>query len=81
MVTTFLGLRLFLSLAAAGWDGYGKHVERSIELTGLLKQQLLARGWAILNDSPAAVLCIQPPPRFGDARSIAEKICLLVAPG
>ncbi len=70
----FLGLRLFLSLAVAGWDGYAKHVERSIELTGLLKQQLLARGWAILNDSPVAVLCIQPPPSFRDARSIAEKI-------
>ena len=26
----FLGLRLFLSLAVAGWDGYGKHMERSI---------------------------------------------------
>ena len=70
----FLGLRLFLSLAAAGWTGYAKHVERSIELTALLKQQLLDRGWAILNDSPVAVLCIQPPPSFGDARSIAEKI-------
>ena len=29
----FLGLLLFLSLAAAGWVGYRKHVERSIELT------------------------------------------------
>ena len=28
----FLGLRLFLSLAAAGWQGYGEHVERSIAL-------------------------------------------------
>ena len=70
----FLGLRLFLSLAVAGWDGYAKHLERSIELTELLKEQLLARGWAILNDSPVAVLCIQPPYRFGDARLIVEKI-------
>src|SRR6202043_3996263 len=28
----FLGLRLFLSLAAAGWDGLGAHVERSVEV-------------------------------------------------
>ena len=40
----FLGLRLFLSLAAAGWDGYGKHVERSIELTELLKQRASRAG-------------------------------------
>ena len=26
----FLGLRLFLSLAAAGWRGYGEHVELSL---------------------------------------------------
>jgi glutamate/tyrosine decarboxylase-like PLP-dependent enzyme len=70
----FLGLRLFLSLAAAGWTGYGEHVERSIQLTELLKEELLARGWAILNDSPVAVLCILPPARFGDARSIVGKI-------
>jgi glutamate/tyrosine decarboxylase-like PLP-dependent enzyme len=40
----FLGLLLFLSLAAAGWVGYRKHVERSIELTELLKQQLFRAG-------------------------------------
>jgi glutamate/tyrosine decarboxylase-like PLP-dependent enzyme len=70
----FVGLRLFLSLAVAGWDGYGKHVERSVYLAELLKRQLLARGWSILNDSPVAVLCVQPPPRFGDARSIVDNI-------
>jgi len=26
----FVGLRLFLALGAAGWDGYGDHVERTI---------------------------------------------------
>ncbi|HEX4209646.1 MAG TPA: pyridoxal-dependent decarboxylase, partial [Candidatus Binataceae bacterium] len=43
----FLGLRLFLSLAAAGWTGYGKHVERSIELSKLLEHELIHRGWLI----------------------------------
>ena len=70
----FLGLRLFLSLAAAGWAGYGKHVERSIELAELLKEQLAARGFAIANASPLAVLCIVPPPGYGDPRSIARRI-------
>jgi aromatic-L-amino-acid/L-tryptophan decarboxylase len=70
----FLGLRLFLSLAAAGWVGYGKHVERSIELIGLLKEKLLARSWRIANDSSLAVLCIEPPPEFGDVRSIVSRV-------
>jgi glutamate/tyrosine decarboxylase-like PLP-dependent enzyme len=70
----FLGLRLFLSLAAAGWVGYARHVERSIALTELLKEKLVAQGWAILNDSPVGVLCIQPPQRFANARTIVERI-------
>jgi glutamate/tyrosine decarboxylase-like PLP-dependent enzyme len=70
----FLGLRLFLSLAAAGWTGYGEHVERAVELTGLLKEKLMAQGWSIVNDSQLAVLCINPPPRFGQVRSIVGKV-------
>jgi glutamate/tyrosine decarboxylase-like PLP-dependent enzyme len=70
----FLGLRLFLSLAAAGWSGYGEHVERSIELIDLLKEKLVARGWLIANESSLAVLCIEPPPGFGDVRSIVGRI-------
>src|SRR5262249_47936868 len=68
----FLGLRLFLSLAVAGWRGYGEHVERSVELARLLKEKLLANGWRIANGSPVAVLCIEPPPRFGPAQSMVH---------
>jgi glutamate/tyrosine decarboxylase-like PLP-dependent enzyme len=70
----FLGLRLFLSLAVAGWRGYGDLVERSVELARLLKEKLLANDWRIANGSPVAVLCIEPPPRFGDARSIVNHV-------
>jgi len=70
----FLGLRMFLSLAAAGWSGYAEHVERSIELTELLEDKLVARGWSIANSSPLAVLCIKPPPDFGDVRSIVARV-------
>jgi glutamate/tyrosine decarboxylase-like PLP-dependent enzyme len=70
----FLGLRLFLSLAAAGWTGYARHIERSIELIGLLKEKLLARGWTIANDPLLAVLCTEPPPRHGDVRSIVSQV-------
>jgi len=45
MVETLLGLRLFLSLAAAGWDGYGQHVERSVELMACSGDELAAKGW------------------------------------
>lgn len=70
----FLGLRMFLSLAAAGWRGYGEHVERSIELTELLKVELARQGWSIANSSPLAVLCVKPPEGFRDVRSIVDRV-------
>ncbi len=57
----FLGLRLFLSLAAAGWGGYARHVEGAIELAALLKAEMGKRGWAVANASPLAVVCLVPP--------------------
>ena len=70
----FIGLRLFLSLAAAGWTGYAEHVQRAVELTEVLKEKLTARGWSIANKSPLAVLCIKPPPGFEPVRSLAASV-------
>lgn len=57
----FAGLRLFLSLAAGGWDGYAAHVEHSLALADLLKHQLTRHGWAVVNQSPVGVVCFIPP--------------------
>jgi glutamate/tyrosine decarboxylase-like PLP-dependent enzyme len=70
----FLGLRLFLSLATAGWAGHAEHVRRSIRLTALLGAELAARGWRIENDSPVAVLCVTPPGGAGDVRRIVARV-------
>jgi glutamate/tyrosine decarboxylase-like PLP-dependent enzyme len=70
----FLGLRLFLSLAAAGWTGYARHVERAIGLIALLGERLSAKGWSIVNRSPLAVLCVEPPPGSGDAAAIVGRV-------
>jgi glutamate/tyrosine decarboxylase-like PLP-dependent enzyme len=70
----FLGLRLFLSLAAAGWAGYAQHVEHSITLAALLGDKLLARGWRVVNDSPVAVLCIEPPLGSRDVPAIVDHV-------
>jgi glutamate/tyrosine decarboxylase-like PLP-dependent enzyme len=70
----FLGLRLFLSLAAAGWSGHGDHVEHSVELTASLARALRSAGWTIVNDSSLAVLCIQPPSGSPDVGSIVSRV-------
>jgi glutamate/tyrosine decarboxylase-like PLP-dependent enzyme len=66
----FLGLRLFLSLATAGWAGYGEHVEGMLAMAELLKLELKRVGWRIVNDSPLGVVCCVPP----DFRALLEPI-------
>jgi hypothetical protein len=70
----FLGLRLFPSLAAAGWAGYSAHVERAVALTALLADQLRSRGWTIANASPVAVLCFPPPSGSASVADNANRI-------
>lgn len=70
----FLGLRLFLSLGAAGWEGYAQHVTRSIELSAVIGRELTTRGWSVINDSPLAVLCLKPPRGSSEVRSIVARI-------
>lgn len=70
----FLGLRLFLSLAVAGWHGYALHIERSVRLAAMLKAELQAYGWKIVNGSPLAVVCAEPPPGSSSPRVIVRRV-------
>jgi glutamate/tyrosine decarboxylase-like PLP-dependent enzyme len=70
----FVGLRLFLALTAAGWEGLGAHVERGVEVIERIKEGLLASGWRVANDSPLAVLDVIPPAGFGDVRTLVRRV-------
>jgi glutamate/tyrosine decarboxylase-like PLP-dependent enzyme len=70
----FVGLRLFLALTAAGWEGLGAHVERGVEVIERVKEGLLASGWTIANDSPLAVLDAIPPAGLGDVRALVRRV-------
>jgi glutamate/tyrosine decarboxylase-like PLP-dependent enzyme len=70
----FLGLRLFLALAAAGWDGLGTHVERSALVVDRIKERLVGLGWTVANDSPLAVLDVVPPAELGDVRQLVRRV-------
>jgi glutamate/tyrosine decarboxylase-like PLP-dependent enzyme len=70
----FLGLRLFLALATAGWEGLAAHVERGADVIERVKSGLLAAGWKIANDSPLAVLDAIPPAHLGDVRTLVRKV-------
>jgi glutamate/tyrosine decarboxylase-like PLP-dependent enzyme len=70
----FLGLRLFIALAAAGWEGLGAHVERAVEVVHQIKARLVESGWTIANDSGLAVLDAIPPPALGDVRALVRRV-------
>jgi glutamate/tyrosine decarboxylase-like PLP-dependent enzyme len=70
----FMGLRLFLSLAAAGWPGYGAHVERAVQVIERIAARLVAKGWTVANDSRLAVLCVLPPAGSPPLREIVRKV-------
>ena len=70
----FLGLRLFLALAAAGWDGLGAHVERSALVVDRVKERLVGLGWTVANDSALAVLDAVPPAELGDVRELVRRV-------
>ncbi len=70
----FLGLRLFLALATAGWEGLGAHVERGVEVMERIRERLTALGWAVANDSPLAVLDLVPPPELGSVRDLVRRV-------
>lgn len=70
----FLGLRLFLSLASAGWAGHAAHIERAVGQAAWIRTELERRGWSVVNDSPLALLNVVPPAAVGDARSVVARV-------
>ncbi|TDC54458.1 pyridoxal-dependent decarboxylase [Actinomadura sp. KC345] len=57
----FMGLKLFLSLAVAGREGYAEQLERDARLADDLRGALAATGWRIVNDTPLPVVCFADP--------------------
>lgn len=70
----FIGLRLFLSLASVGWQGYCGHVEHGIKLIDHLNTEMEKHGWIIANRSRMAVSCLIPPRNLGSPEDMVAKI-------
>jgi len=70
----FLGLRLFIALESAGWEGLGAHVERAVAVIDRIKERLVAAGWTVANDSGLAVLDVAPPASLGEVRALVRRV-------
>jgi glutamate/tyrosine decarboxylase-like PLP-dependent enzyme len=53
----FIGLKLFLSLAVAGWPGYEEAIRHQVAMGDRLRRALTADGWTVVNDTPLPLVC------------------------
>jgi len=53
----FIGLKLFMALAERGEAGYAAMVEQQAKMADLLRAELVATGWRIVNKTPLPVVC------------------------
>ncbi len=62
----FIGLPVFATLATVGFAGYAEVFRAQLCLAERLREGLVARGWALANDTPLPVVCFSRPDRRGD---------------
>jgi aromatic-L-amino-acid/L-tryptophan decarboxylase len=56
----FIGLKVFMSLAAAGRAGYAAQIEHDCRLGDRLRARLQHDGWRVLNETPLPIVCFVP---------------------
>lgn len=55
----FTGLKIFLALAVAGWEGYAAVLRNMAKMGDELRRQLDAAGWEIISPTPLPIACFQ----------------------
>jgi glutamate/tyrosine decarboxylase-like PLP-dependent enzyme len=53
----FIGLKVFLSLMVAGWDGYSTVIRHQTAMGDLLRRELETSGWEVVNRTKLPVVC------------------------
>ena len=56
----FIGLKVFLSLAVAGCNGYEEAIRHQTSMGDLLRRELETKDWRIVNQTPLPVVCFTP---------------------
>ena len=71
----FIGLKVFLSLAVAGWDGYAAALRHMTAMGHELRSRLGSDGWRLVNQTPLPVVCFTTHdlPRGPAGKQLLEK--------
>ena len=74
----FIGLKVFLSLAVAGWEGYAESIRRQAALGDRLRERLREEGWIVVNDTPLPVVCFVDSGAEGRSVAFLEGVAAAV---
>ncbi len=75
------GLKVFMTLAELGVEGYAAMIERQAELGDLLRTRLSEAGWIVRNDTPLPVVCFTHPQLFGGQLSTDDVLAVIYSRG
>ena len=74
----FIGLKVFLSLLVAGWQGYAEAIRHMVAMGNRLREKLAQRRWRILNDTPLPVVCFSDAANPEGGSGSAERLQKIV---
>jgi len=57
----FIGLKVFLILAAHGWEGLARRIDHQAQIADRLRALLGERGFAVVNETPLPLVCFTHP--------------------
>lgn len=69
----FIGLKLFLTLAVAGWDGYRAVIRHQVAMGALLRDKLEEAGFVVENRTPLPVICFTDRDQAGGADDLRTR--------
>ncbi|MFN0158772.1 MAG: pyridoxal phosphate-dependent decarboxylase family protein [Bacteroidota bacterium] len=72
----FTGLKVYMSLAVAGWSAYEMLINHHVQLGDTLRTGLTSSGWEIVNSTPLPVVCFVP---VSLSPTEADEVCERVA--
>ena len=77
----FIGLKLFMTLAELGEEGYRAAIEYQAHVGDMIRERLVSAGWRIVNDTPLPVICFTGPALESGHLSAAEVVAKVQAKG
>ena len=78
----FTGLKVYLSLAVAGWQGYRKVLRHQVAMGHRLRRGLAAAGFSVVNTTPLPLVCfVDGAPAGPGDESVAELAAGVMASG